>query len=307
MAVPSCPGTVVCVGHAVLDHVFAVPSLPAAEGKHFATGYREVGGGPAATAAVTVARLGGQARLWARLGDDPAGDRIVEGLAAEGVATDGLLRIPGAVSSLSAVMVDPGGERMIVNYLDPSLDPSADWLPVDLLGSDGVGCVLGDLRWPAGTTHALAAARAAGVPGVLDADSVPDPLDPAPFQAASHILFSRPGLAQFTGQAEMATALHTAAHTTRALVAVTEGGDGVRWLDAGRMHHRPAFPVSVVDTLGAGDVFHGAFALALARGQAMAEAIRFAAAAAALKCTRPGGREGIPTQAELAAYLDPQP
>lgn len=307
MSAPCPSGAVVCVGHAVLDQVFAVASLPKAEGKHFATGYREVGGGPAATAAVTVARLGGHARLWARLGDDPAGDRIVEGLAAEGVETAEVQRIPGAVSSLSAVLVDPAGERMIVNYLDPSLDPSADGLPVDGVASTSVGCVLGDLRWPAGTARALAAARAAGVPGVLDADSVPDPVDPTPFQAASHILFSRPGLAQFTGQDEVALALHTAAHTTQALVAVTEGGDGVRWLEAGRMRHQPAFPVSVVDTLGAGDVFHGAFALALARGLPVAAAFRFAAAAAALKCTRPGGREGIPTAAELAAYLDTQP
>lgn len=296
---------VICVGHAVLDHIFTVPHLPNAEGKHFATGYQSVGGGPAATAAVTVARLGGLVRLWARLGADEIGDRIIADLTTDNVGTDEVRRIAGATSSLSAVMVDPAGERMIVNHLDPALSTDPHWLPVGDLVPDSVGAVLGDLRWPDGTAHALAAARAVGIPAVLDADTIPTPITSAPYQAASHILFSRPGLAQYTGAETVEQGLHIASDTTDALVAVTEGGDGVRWLENGQARHLPAFPVAVKDTVGAGDVFHGAFALALARRLPVHDAFRFAAGAAALKCTRPGGRAGIPTAAALTAFLDP--
>jgi len=80
----------------------------------------------------------------------------------------------------------------------------------------------------------------------------------------------------------------------------------VFWIEAGErqgVRHLPAFAVPVVDTLAAGDVFHGAFALELARGKAAADALRFAAAAAAIKCTRPGGRGGSPSRDEVEKFL----
>ena len=86
-------------------------------------------------------------------------------------------------------------------------------------------------------------------------------------------------------------------------LAVTNGPDGVWWLENGRPRHLAAFPIVAVDTLGAGDTFHGAFALALAEGCDLDRAMRFAAAAAALKCTRFGGISGTPTRGEVDAFL----
>jgi sugar/nucleoside kinase (ribokinase family) len=74
----------------------------------------------------------------------------------------------------------------------------------------------------------------------------------------------------------------------------------------GRVAHQPAFPVAVVDTTGCGDVFHGAYAAGLVRGLGVMERVRLAAAAAALKATRPGGQAGAPTLAEVEQFLNPR-
>ena len=90
------------------------------------------------------------------------------------------------------------------------------------------------------------------------------------------------------------------------MAAVTRGSEGVAWIEAaapGEVLHCPAFAIDTVDTLAAGDIFHGAYALALAEGQRTGEAMRFAAAAAAIKCSRPGGRSGAPSRSEVEVFL----
>ena len=298
---PDQPPKVTCVGIAVMDHVFSVAEMPDRPSKTFATGFAEVGGGPAANAAVTVARLGGRAALWARVGDDPVGRRICDELAGHGVAVDQVRTIPGARSGLSAVLLDAIGERMIVNYADPELDTDPSWLPLaDLSGSRAV---LADMRWPGAATRVLTAARRHGLPGVLDADRVPEGTDRSAYRVASHIVFSQPGLAQAAGDGDLEHGLRVMAAETGTWVGVTAGGDGVLWLDNHVLRHQPAFPVDPVDTLGAGDVFHGAFALALAEGRDAGQACRFAAAAAAVKCGRHGTRAGYPTRGDLETLI----
>ncbi len=293
---------VICVGLAVMDQVFAVDRMPTSPSKHFATGFREIGGGPAASASVAAVRLGGAVRLWSRVGDDAVGGRIVSELDGEGVDTSGVKRVAGARSSCSVVIVDTRGDRMIVNFSGEGMPADPSWLPLAEVAE--VGAVLGDLRWPEGSARALAEARRLGIPAVLDADATPEPGSADAFAAADHILFSAQGLAQFTGSDGDQEALHLAASRTEAWVGVSAGAAGVYWLDGGRLRHLPAFSVEVVDELGAGDVLHGAFALALARGQAIEDALAFASAAATLKCTRPGGRAGAPTAQELEAFAE---
>jgi sulfofructose kinase len=292
--------SVLCVGHAVQDFVFAVDRLPDRGEKYRAREFESVGGGPAATAAVTIARLGGRARLAARVGDDAIADVIARELEAFGVDCTWVRRFSGAWSSVSAVMVDPRGERMIVNHLDARMPGAADWLPsIDAAGADAV---LADTRWPEGAARALAAARAAGIPGILDGDR-PIPRDASLLASASHVAFSMDGLAELTGEADPARALALAAAAHDAWRCVTLGADGVLVQDARGTRRVPAFGVRAVDTLGAGDVWHGAFALALAEGRGEDEAVRQASAAAALKVQRFGGRAGVPTRAEVDAFL----
>jgi sulfofructose kinase len=146
-----------------------------------------------------------------------------------------------------------------------------------------------------------------GGPGLpMDADAVPPGSSTEPYRHVSHALYSRQGLAGFTGIDHVEKGLASAEEKIGAWVGVTDGADGIYWRQDGAMRHLPAFAVPVVDTLGAGDVCHGAFALALARGWPVGRALRFAAAAAALKCTRPGGRDGIPDAESVDAFLKKQ-
>jgi sulfofructose kinase len=225
---------------------------------------------------------------------------IVAELRDYGVDCSHVRRCAGCASSVSAVIVDARGERMIVNNLDPSLPVDPAWLPAP--AAVGARAVLVDTRWPEGALAALHAGRAAGMPAVLDADR-PIPPDGALLRAATHVAFSADALADYTGIGEPARALAQVARALPGWCCVTAGRDGVYTMADGRLRRHAAFEVAVVDTLGAGDVWHGAFALALAEGHDAAVAVRVASAAAALKVQRAGGRAGAPTRAELDSFL----
>lgn len=287
-----------CVGHAVQDYVFSLPALPSGGRKFRAQDFESVGGGPAATAAAAIARLGGDAKLAARVGDDAVGGEIIAELQSHGVDCALVRRIPGRASSLSAVMIDPAGERMIVNYRDEALPKDASWLG-DASGADAV---LADTRWPEGAKTAFRAARAAGIPAILDADDpVPDEDDL--LGAATHLAFSADGLANLAHTRDLRAGLSRLRERTGAWCCATDGARGVLVADKSGVQAVGAFKVDAVDTLGAGDVWHGAFALALGEGRSENEAVRFASAAAAIKVARKGGRKGAPLRGEVDAFL----
>ena len=293
--------SVVCVGTATVDYAFAVESLPVSPGKHFAERLEIVGGGPAANAAVTVVSLGGTAALVGRVGDDLNARVILEGLSAAGVDTSRVVRMPGLTSPVSAVLIDQDAERVIVNHRDERLHEAP---PTEVAGAvAGADVVLADMRWPEGSQAALEVAAAAGVPGVLDYDSHTATEGESVIAAASHVIFSAPALATLADTDDPEGGLQTVSGFTNSWLAVTLGAEGVIWLDGAKVQHVPALEIDAVDTLGAGDVFHGAFALALAEGRGIREAIRRSSAAAAIKCTRFGGRAGIPSRHEVESFL----
>ena len=120
---------VFCIGHAVQDFVFHLDTLPSRAEKYPARNFESVGGGPAATAAVAIARLDGEAALAARIGSDSVGRAVVDELQGFGVDCTFVKPHDGRTTSLSCVLVDAAGERMIVNYADPDLATDTDWLP----------------------------------------------------------------------------------------------------------------------------------------------------------------------------------
>jgi len=295
---------VICVGHSALDRVFTVDAWPQASAKVRANSLVEVGGGMAANAAVAVARLGGEAHFWGPVGDDSVADSMSAHLRAAGVDVRGLRRFAGLYSSTSAILIDARGERLIVSYRGTALEAPADWLQLDQVGS--AGALLADVRWPQGSIAALRAARRAGIPTVIDADTAETATLQSLAGEAEYAVFSEPGLACFSGAGGIEGGLRRALALGARLAAVTQGERGVCWIEAGQpkgLRQLPAFAVPVVDTLAAGDVFHGAFALELARGKVPADALRFAAAAAAIKCSRPGGRSGSPSRDEVERFL----
>ena len=294
-----------CVGVAVLDFIYNVERLPSADGKIVAHSLIESGGGMAANAAATIVRLGGQAAWFGRVGGDEMGGRTLSGLESEGVGVSHVRRVAGATTSHSIVLVDQNGDRAIVLYGSEALDPDATWLPISEILRAKV--VLADIRWRAGAIRALNAARKAGLPAVLDAD-IPGAGEAINVVgAASHAVFSRPGLAGMFGVDDPEEGLRRAAKHAP-FVAVTLGAEGVLWLNEfGRLERVNAVPIVARETLAAGDVFHGAFALALAEGQDHANALRFATAAAAVKCGRSGGRASFPNRAEVEQCLSQIP
>lgn len=290
---------VFCVGIATLDYVYGLDAIPTSAEKYRANDLSVVGGGLTANAAVAVARLGGRSWLATRLGDDLTGVSIVAELEAEGVSTDHCRRFPGLRSPVSAILVDKAGERLVVSYAEPAMPVDPSWLPTTLPA--GAGAVLGDTRWDDGAAVTFRVARAAGVPAVLDGDRAPAHREV--LTLATHVAFSEQGLQEVTGIADARAGLAHLGRTASNWIAVTMGAKGVLYFADGAIRHVPGFDVKVVDTLAAGDVWHGAFALALAEGQGEGQAIRFASATAALKCTRFGGRKGAPARAEVEQFL----
>lgn len=298
------PRTILCAGIAVLDQVFRVERFPVGEVKTQASAFLSVNGGNAANAAVAIAHLGGRARFVAPLGgpagQDVNGDQFLALLGGENVECAACPRMPGVPTPISAIAIDTRGERAIVNFRDDRLAAAR---PADsaALVADA-DAVMADNRFPEFVLPICAAARERGLPVVLDADE-PRHQSNALLNIVSHVVFSAEGLRATTGIDDLAAALKRAGEMTPSFLAVTDGTDDVLWLDHGAVQRFSVFTVDTVDTLGAGDVFHGAFALMLAEGRTERDAMRFAAAAAAVKCTRFGGITGAPRRAEVEALL----
>ncbi|HSL63921.1 MAG TPA: PfkB family carbohydrate kinase [Gaiellaceae bacterium] len=277
---------VVCVGLATLDHIAAVSRQPAPDELVFATDFAVAGGGPAATAAVTLARLGVETAFVGAVGDDDVGAVIRDGLAREGVDVSELRVVPGARSPQSAIFVG-GGLRTIAAFRGGGLPPlelsprardlclAAAWVHVDQTGYGAAVPLRGRIRLSVD----------GGNP--IDGLDLRDVALYAPTESALRDGFGGP-----------AAALEAGAE----LVVVTRGAEGsVAYGRGGEVVEAPGETVAVVSTLGAGDVFHGALLARLVAGAALPDALTFANRCAARSCRALDGRSGIPTAAELAS------
>jgi sugar/nucleoside kinase (ribokinase family) len=300
---PKIPPRILCIGIPVRDLTFRVSGVPGRGSKENATHLDEICGGNALNAAIGIVRLGGRASLCGPMGDvrEASSQFMFEKLAHEGIETNHLVRMPGLVTPISAVMVDPSGERTIVTFRDPEL-----WkvqLPATETLLDDCAAILTESRCAEFCTDLCAEAQRRGIPVVVDVDRAMS-LREGLLNASSHLVFSSEPLQETADVADDAQALKKIAKLTPSFLAGTRGARGTIWLDEnGAIQETPAFPVHTVDTLGAGDVFHGAFALAITEGQTLREALRFASAAAALKCTRFGGAFAAPQRIEVEELL----
>jgi sulfofructose kinase len=333
---------VLCVGHASYDLVFPVDRHPEADEKCFATGLVSCGGGPAANAAVTAARLGGVAAFVGYLGRDVFGEMHFEELICEGVITTLVVRDaklsarcrpggiadtagddrrqrpdepeapPRATTPLSSIIVKPDGKRAVITYKGaaPVIEPDeVDFTRVR------PKAILFDGHQPAISFPLALKAKAQKIPAVLDAGSVhKGTLDLAPL--CGYLIASEKFARDFSKEKDTGKALACLARIAPAAV-ITLGEAGLVWAARGRSRaarslrapaeqasgSMEAFPVDAVDTTGAGDIFHGAFALRIAGGEGFLPALRYASAAAALGCTKMGARTAIPTRAQVESLL----
>ncbi len=236
-----------------------------------------------------------RARSADRPGTDTVGDNFLALAAKENIDCSACPRVPGVLTSISAITIDNHGERAIANFRDERLSQTK---PDDAgaLVRDA-DAVLADNRYPAFVREVLLAARARRIPTVLDADEPRHDSDDL-LGIASHVVFSAEGLRATAGTDSLGRGLIDVAKRTD----IVSGRD--RWAQRCAVARRrrvasvSGIPVDVVDTLGAGDTFHGAFTLMLAEGADIRTAVRFSAAAAALKCTN---RDGPGSSARRAA------
>lgn len=298
---------VLCIGMPVRDLIFRVDAVPERGSKANASDLAEICGGNALNAAIAIARLGGRVAFTGPMGDagETSSGFILERMAREGVDITHVVRMPDMTTPVSAIMIEPSGERTLTIYRDPGLWrvklPDADALLVDCRA------VLVESRCAAFARSLCAEARQRGIPVVVGVDRMMA-LQDGLLTTASHLLFASAQLQETAGVDGDGEALKLLAGLTPAFIAATDGPHGTIWLnEKDQLEETPAFPVQAVDTLGAGDVFHGAFTLRLAEGEGVWEAQRFAAAAAALKCTRHGGGLAAPQRVEVEELLRTRP
>jgi ribokinase len=284
---------VVVVGSINADLVVVAERLPA-PGETVSGGrFARHGGGKGANQAVAAARLGAAVAIVGAVGDDELGAAALRELADEGIDVSAVARLAGEPTGVALIVVDAAGENQIAVASGANAALTADALRLE-----GDGVVLLSHEVPEAAVVAGAeAAASAGWTAVLN---------PAPARALpERVLAARPILtpnaseaAQLTGEDDPEAAARALGERTGAPVLVTLGARGALLLD-GEPLWLPAPEVRVVDTTGAGDTVNGALAAELAAGRPLAEAARFAIAAAALSATKAGARGGMPRRAEV--------
>jgi sugar/nucleoside kinase (ribokinase family) len=295
------PVDVVGLGSNALDLLGLIDGHPEPDTKSPLREFEVQGGGMIATAMVACARLGLRARYVGKFGDDywaRLGRRL---LARDGVDVRHALRARGSVGHVSMMLIDartglrtgffrrPPAYAIRPDELDRGVITSGRLLHVD--GVDAAAAAVA-VRW----------ARKAGRIVTMDGERIVDGID-AVWPAVDVLVANPRFVAQVTGRSGLEDGLRALAARGPARVAVTQGAEGVVGLEQGRLVRAPGFPVAVVDTNGAGDVFHGACAVGELRGWPFAWTLTFASAVAAMKCRTLGGRRGIPRMAEVAAFL----
>jgi sulfofructose kinase len=288
---------VLCVGHAAYDLTLEVSHQPGPDEKTNASSLTECGGGPAANAAMTVARLGQRAAFSGYLGRDVWGERHLQEFCQAGVLTDLIVR-GDFPTPLSVILVKPDGQRSVVSYRG-----GTPYLPSDGFDLAAISpkVILFDGHEPDLSFSLARQARSRRIPIVLDAGSLHRGTRGL-LEWVDYLICSEKFARQFTGLADEQQAVRQLASLAPNVV-VTLGGRGLVWARAEEHGRMPAFPVQVVDTTGAGDAFHGAFAACLALGKSWLESLRFASAVAAICCTKRGARVELPLREQVSTFM----
>jgi sulfofructose kinase len=292
---------VVGVGLACLDQLirWQDASLPVHGNR--VLDYSVQGGGLVGTALTAVARLGGRAEWWGAVGDDWMGRMVLESLSTEGIDVTHAHTIEGGRGPMVLVCVDgASGERHFL-YSVGRLDPQTRVDPPE--GLRGAGCLLIDGTLRESAARAADEAHRLGIPVVCDSQwGTGEGLRELLSRVDHAILGEGRALRQEVGE-DYERACRIIREMGPQHVVITLGARGLASMDGDRFRRMPAFPVEVVDTTGAGDVFHGAFCQGLVLGLDIEQDLAFASAAASLKCRRLGGRAGIPAYDEVLAFL----
>lgn len=286
---------VLCVGHACYDLIYCVAKHPESDEKIFAEEFMGCGGGPAANAAVAVSRLGFSSAFAGYLGQDMYGEMHFQELLKHRIDTHLIVR-DNAPTPISTVLVKPDGQRALINYKGSTQLLSADSLDFSTIKAKAV---LFDGHEPRVSLALVELTKQQGIATVLDAGSLHEGTSKL-YSQVDYLVASEKFALQFAGDIE--TALTRLATQSPAVV-ITLGEKGLIWRRGSEAGSLPAFPVKAIDTTGAGDAFHGAFAAAVSAGMEWLDILTYANAAGALCCCKMGARTGLPGQLEHAELL----
>jgi sulfofructose kinase len=292
---------VVGIGQCSWDYLAVVDSFPAGDTKAEVSDWQEQGGGPVATALVTLARLGIPGDFHGIAGDDPEGDKIRESLRSEGIDISGLVRRERALSQKAFIAIERGSAKRTIFWERPS---GAPLLPGELPEALLADCcfLLLDGLMPEASLFAAEKARNLGIPVMLDAGKVrPGMLEIA--RLCDYLVASEQFALDLGWDGDPAAFQRQARSLGAAVVTITLGERGSITYRNREIISLPAFPIEARDTTGAGDVFHGAYIYGLLRGLDLSGTIRFASAVAAMKCRMIGGRAGIPDRTQVLRFL----
>ena len=299
---------IVVFGSIIMDLTALAETLPEAGQTVVGDLFYTLPGGKGANQAVAAARLGAEVRMVGRVGDDPFGAALLDGLRAEGIDVGGVAVDPDNASGVAMIWLDASRENRIVAVYGANLACDETQLRAVERALDGADALLLQLETPpALTLRAAAAARQRGVSVVWD--PAPAQMAPPGIHAAADVLTPNQTEASMLSGVEV-TDLVTAADAAARLramgapVAVVKLGEqGAYYASSDESGHAPAFAVDVVDTVAAGDAFGAAFAVAAAEGKSLGESVRFGAAAGALAVTVPGAQAAMPTREAVERLL----
>lgn len=295
------------IGVAAVDEVVSVPTYPRSGEKMAIRSWGRFGGGICLTAMVTAARQGLRCAYDGILGRNDPSEFVREILRREGIGFLEDIPYPHAEPLHSIILVDEAtAERTILFYRAPMVEPTSKDIRADRIAASSLLFV--DHLGSTGTLEACRIARDARVPIVADLELLDHEAIHEIMALSNHLILSRSMAARVTGLERPEDAAVALAKTKRICTGVTDGARGCWFIEGNEegnaaVRHQPAFSVQAIDTTGCGDVFHGAYAAALVMGKSVSEAIRWGAATAALKSTRPGGQAGIPDRAAVEAFI----
>jgi len=300
------PFDVVGMGLNSVDFISVVPEFPTLNSKMKMLRFSKEGGGQVATAMVALARWGVKTKYIGKVGEDELGQFSLNCLRQEGVDVSSVTIEPNATNQFAMIIVDGStGDRTILWNRDERLMYCEGELRKEeirsgkLLHLDGhdIDAALQCARW----------AKEEEIPIVVDLDKV-EPLTSELIKEVDFVITSSRFPMLFTGISDQKKALLELQKHTSGFLCATLGHEGAMALVNGEFLSIEGLKVKSVDTTGAGDIFHAGFIYGLLQNWEVAEILRFANAAAALKCQDLGGRKGIPTLEETQKFLNlPRP
>lgn len=295
------------LGAVAVDDLLYVEHYPPPDTKAQVQQSRRQAGGLAATALVAASRQGSRAAYCGVLGDDEPSRFILQTLERERVDCSAVKIVQGARPIYAVIIVEsPTGRRSILFSHDGFQEPGPDLVSEELIASCKVLFV--DHTIMAAGMRAARIARSLGIPVVADIEPDSDPRIPELADVVDHLIIGVELAGRLTGKADPEAMVAALSRRGRACSVVTAGDQGCWYTEKGSaVQHFPAFPIHAVDTTGCGDVFHGAYAAALSRGEPVPRAIQLATAAAGLKATQPGGQPGIPNLEATERFLRERP